>query len=206
MNINMCSASETVFTTSRKTSSRASAGSTRTARSTILLVSTSDRDGENFTPLVNGTVLNPYLFNTDNLHEYLFLAKIKNQQTGIIATELWVANENGEVLRKFKGDDTKGDMSVCDVLDNRLVVSFANQAKGTSSAHFYNLPFEKFEKGGEGTAASPYKVSTVGDLMMIAQNPSAYYELVNDIDMSNVEWFADCYILWPFRWQKPQTA
>lgn len=24
--------------------------------------------------------------------------------------------------------------------------------------------------------------------MMIAQNPSAYYELVNDIDMSNVEW------------------
>ena len=77
------------------------------------------QDGENFTPLVNGTVLNPYLFNTDNLHEYLFLAKIKNQQTGIIATELWVANENGEVLRKFKGDDTKGDMSVCDVLDNR---------------------------------------------------------------------------------------
>lgn len=146
------------------------------------------QDGENFTPLVNGTVLNPYLFNTDNLHEYLFLAKIKNQQTGIIATELWVANENGVVLRKFKGDDTKGDMSVCDVLDNRLVVSFANQAKGTSSVDFYNLPFEKFEKGGEGTAASPYKVSTVGDLMMIAQNPSAYYELVNDIDMSNVEW------------------
>lgn len=79
-------------------------------------------------------------------------------------------------------------MSVCDVLDNRLVVSFANQAKGTYSVDFYNLPFEKFEKGGEGTAASPYKVSTVGDLMMIAQNPSAYYELVNDIDMSNVEW------------------
>lgn len=79
-------------------------------------------------------------------------------------------------------------MSVCSVLDNRLVVSFANQAKGTYSVDFYNLPFEKFEKGGEGTAASPYKVSTVGDLMMIAQNPSAYYELVNDIDMSNVEW------------------
>lgn len=37
-------------------------------------------------------------------------------------------------------------MSVCDVLDNRLVVSFANQAKGTYSVDFYNLPFEKFEK------------------------------------------------------------
>lgn len=146
------------------------------------------QDGENFTPLVNGTVLNPYLFNTDDLHEYLFLAKIKNESTGIIANELWLANDNGEVLRKFKGDDEKGDISVCDVLDNRLIVSYANQSTGYYSIDFYNLPFSKFEKGGDGTAESPYQISTVGDLQQIEQNPSAYYELANDIDMTNVEW------------------
>ena len=146
------------------------------------------QDGENFTPLINGTVLNPYLFNTDSQHEYLFLAKIKNEGTGIIANELWVANDNGDVLRKFKGDDAKGDMSVCDVLDNRLVVSFANQSTGYYSVDFYNLPFDKFEKGGEGTAESPYQISTVGDLQLVSQNPSAYYELANDLDMTNVEW------------------
>lgn len=146
------------------------------------------KDGENFTPLVTGTVLNPYLFNTDDQHEYLFLAKIKNEQTGLIANELWVANDNGDILRQFKGDDEKGDISVCDVLDNRLIVSYANQSTGYYSIDFYNLPFSKFEKGGEGTAESPYQIATVGDLQQIAQNPSAYYELANDIDMSNVEW------------------
>ncbi len=145
-------------------------------------------DGELFTPYITETTINPYLFNTDDQHEYLFMAKIKDQETGLIANKLMIANDEGEIIKKFETNDEKGDLSVCDVVDNTLVVSYGNSTTGEYTVEFYDLPFNKFAKGGDGTAASPYQIATAGDLMQIASEPAAYYELANDIDMTGVNW------------------
>lgn len=52
------------------------------------------------------------------------------------------------------------------------------------------MPFTKFEKGGDGTAANPYLVSTAGDLALIANEPAACYKLANNINMNaaNKDW------------------
>ncbi len=145
-------------------------------------------DGELFTPYITETTLNPYLFNTDDKHEYIFMAKIKDTETGLINNQLMIANDDGDIIKKFEIDTEKGDLSVCDVVDNTLVVSYRDSNAGEFNIEFYDLPFSKFEKGGDGTKASPYQIATVGDLMQIASAPSAYYEIVNDLDMSNVQW------------------
>lgn len=143
---------------------------------------------ELFTTYITDATINPYLFNTDDKHEYLYIAKIKNDDTGNIDNILMIANDEGDILKKFAIDSEKGDLSVCDVVDNTLVVSYYNSTSGEFTIEFYDLPFNKFEKGGDGTAASPYQIATAGDLMQIAADPAAYYELANDIDMSGVNW------------------
>lgn len=143
---------------------------------------------ELFTSYITDTTIDPYLFNTDGQHEYLYMAKIKNTETGNIDNKLMIANDEGEIIKKFETDDEKGALSVCDVVDNTLVVSYYNSTSGEFTIEFYDLPFDKFEKGGNGTAASPYKIATAGDLMQIASAPAAYYELANDIDMTGVNW------------------
>ncbi len=48
---------------------------------------------------------------------------------------------------------------------------------------------EKKEPSGElGTIDNPYKISTVEDLINIKNRPYACYELINDIDLSGIEW------------------
>lgn len=39
--------------------------------------------------------------------------------------------------------------------------------------------------GGNGTAANPYKISTVQDLLDVNNNVSAHYKMINDIDLSD---------------------
>ena len=144
-------------------------------------------DGELFTPLINSTTLNPYLFNTDDQHEYVFIAKIKNDDN-TLSNQLMVANDNGDIIMRAASSDERGDIGTCDVLDDKLVVTFANQTTSKYTIDFYDLPFTKFGEGGNGTAESPYQIATVGDLQQIASAPSAYYEIVNDLDMTNKEW------------------
>ena len=43
-----------------------------------------------------------------------------------------------------------------------LCVMFNKDSKITQ--HFYELPLSKFAKGGDGSAANPYLISTVADL------------------------------------------
>lgn len=42
--------------------------------------------------------------------------------------------------------------------------------------------------GGSGTIDDPYLISTVDHLINIEKNMNSYYKLINDIDLSNIEW------------------
>lgn len=56
--------------------------------------------------------------------------------------------------------------------------------------NFYELPFVKFAKGGNGSKENPYLISTVGDLSYMAAAPDSAYRLAADIDMNdyNYDW------------------
>lgn len=131
--------------------------------------------------------LNPYLFNTDDLHEYILIANIQDSTSTSTTNELCIANDNGETIKAFVGDDTKGSYNY-DYLsgatgDNpRLVVGYLND-DWEYTLEMYDLPFSKFA-GGTGTQDDPYLIATPSDLNQIRNTTSASYALANDIDMS----------------------
>lgn len=139
-----------------------------------------------FTPYIAES-LNPYLVNTDDKHEYVFVAKIKRDNSDVIDDVLYIADEDGNIIKTFKGNDEKGQYTGGGFLDAgmkkpTLLVYYYNYE--TYTVDFYDLPFEKFLSGGEGTEESPYIIATPGDLFQVRNEPSAYYKLANDIDMS----------------------
>lgn len=146
---------------------------------------------EKFTPYIAGYVLNPYLFNTDDKREYLYLAQNKRTDgSEIIDRSLYLADEDGNVLRTIKpdeGDDV--NFSSGDVFDYNtdspcLVLSFYNGEKDAFEIQYFGLPFDTFTSGGDGTAENPYVITTAGQLAQIYKEPAAHYVLGNDIDMS----------------------
>lgn len=133
--------------------------------------------------------LNPYLFNTDDLHEYIMLASI-SQDDGTNEVVLCIANDEGEIIRQFGSEDGKGSYNYGYLSNanangevNLLIVHRDDDWQYTIDN--YPLPFTKFEGGGTGTKADPYIISTAGDLDQIRNTPSAHYALGNNIDMSN---------------------
>ncbi len=149
-------------------------------------------NGIYFLPHVSGTTVNPYFFNSDDDHEYVYLSYVYNETTGKNETHLSVADTNGNTLKEYVGDDDKGAI---------LSAGFINTSTTTPSMYIayytydydysgyswqvdlYPLPFEKFSAGGDGTADNPYLVSTFGDLRQVANDLSANYKQVNDIWM-----------------------
>lgn len=147
------------------------------------------QDGEYFTPYITGAVLNPYMFNTDDQHEYIYIAKIKNQETLEIEDNLCIANEKGEVLYQYAGNDEIGDLRICVIYDDKItpkmLVGYYKYYENEYNIDLYTLPLAKFNGGGDGSAASPYVISTVGDLQQVKYDLDANYILGNDIDMSD---------------------
>ena len=131
--------------------------------------------------------LNPYLFNTDDLHEYILIANIQDPVSSTTTSKLCIANDNGEIVREFEGDETKGAynygyLSGATGDRPRLVVGYLNDNR-EYTLDMYDLPFSKFA-GGTGTHDDPYLIATPGDLNQVRNTPSASYALANDIDMS----------------------
>lgn len=131
--------------------------------------------------------LNPYLFNTDDLHEYILIANIQDPVSSTTTSKLCIANDKGEMVRVFEGDETKGEynygyLSGATGDRPRLVVGYCNDNR-EFTLNMYDLPFSKFA-GGTGTQDDPYLIATPGDLNQIRNTPSASYALTNDIDMS----------------------
>lgn len=147
---------------------------------------------EKFTPYIAGYVLNPYLFNTDDKQEYLYMSMNKRTDgSEIVDKKLYLADEDGNVLRAIKpdeGDDV--NFASGDVFDYNtdmpcLVLSFYNGDTDAFEVQYYSLPFDTFTSGGEGTAENPYVITTPGELAQIYKEPAAHYILGNDIDMSS---------------------
>lgn len=145
--------------------------------------------GEYFTPLLEEYSLNPALFNTDDRHEYIYLAKkARPDGSQIIDNVLTVADDKGNELVSYCGNDERMLVvaSVFDVQTShpRLVVGYSNMYTGNTDLEFYDLPFERFAAGGSGTVADPYLISSAGDLMQIRLDPTASYALASDVDWS----------------------
>ena len=145
------------------------------------------KNGELFTPIIMTEYLDPYIFDTDDEHEYVFIKKVKRTDSDVIDNILTIANEDGTSICEFKGDDVIGSYYGGTLIDLGttspvLFVYYRNTSNDNFRLDFYNLPFTRFA-GGEGTEANPYLVSTVGDLRQIGAEPAAHYRMVNDIDM-----------------------
>ena len=152
-------------------------------------------NGQLFTPNLSESALNPYLFNTTDSLEFMYLAKIKREGSTVIDEYLRIADAQGNVIREWGPDDAKGKLYSANLMafegqDKELVVVYYNEDNGKYTLDYYPLPFSKFEKGGDGTAANPYLVSTAGDLALIANEPAACYKLANNINMhaANKDW------------------
>lgn len=144
----------------------------------------------NFTPLVNEQSLNPYLFNTDDQREYIFLTKIYDEPgSPLLHNVLIIANDRGEIVESFnlEGGDPDGDIYSVSLLNYgstspQLFVCYYNWDEDVCTLRYFDLPFTSFTAGGEGTAENPYLISSVGDLQQMARNTNAHYRLANDFD------------------------
>lgn len=145
---------------------------------------------QTFTPLVNEEALDPYLFNTDDQREFIFLSKVRN---GEESTEghnvLFIANEEGQILESFNlaPGNAKGDIWTAMIMNYgstvpSLFVNYYDWDNDNNYMDFHSLPLKSFSAGGNGTADAPYLISSVGDLAQIVKAPGAHYRLTQDID------------------------
>ena len=147
--------------------------------------------GEMFTPVIKTEYLSPYLFDTDDEFESIFIEKIRRADgSGKVDNILCIGNEDGSIIRQFMGDATNGAYSNGSILNGNtttptLFVVYQNTSTDEFKVDFYDLPLEKFA-GGEGTKENPYHIASVGDFMQIENNPKAYYVLDKNLDFSGV--------------------
>lgn len=147
--------------------------------------------GELFNPIIYNDYVKPYLFDTDDEFEYIFIEKIRRADgSGKVDNILCIGNEDGSIIRQFMGDATNGAYSNGSILNGgtttpSLFVVYQNTTTNQFKVDFYDLPLEKFA-GGEGTKENPYHIASVGDFMQIENNPKAYYVLDKDLDFSGV--------------------
>ena len=147
-------------------------------------------NAEYFSAYINGEILNPYLVEADEEREYVFLGKIRNN-SGTLSNVLYIAKEDGTILRQFSDNEEKGlyyngGFVASDTSNATLFIAYINDETDLYTIDFYQLPFEKFETGGDGTEQNPYLITSAGDLEQIANDPLAYYALANDIDMTDI--------------------
>ncbi len=143
-------------------------------------------NGIYFTPQMNRTTLNPYFFNTNDEHEYVYLSYVARESGVGNDTYLTIADGNGEKIKSYVGDKTKGDIITAGFLNgatkNATMFIGYQDTKGKYTIEFVKLPLTKFA-GGEGTKENPYIVNTFGDLQQIANSPRAHYVQGRSIDM-----------------------
>lgn len=148
------------------------------------------KNGEYFQPLLNETTLNPYIFDTSDEMEYVYLAK-KRRTDGSekIDNVLEIATADGTVLKSFESNEERRIIEPSLVPVNadgkfQLAIVYENNTTGKYEMEFCPLPLKRFAEGGQGTKEDPYMVSTSGDLMQMGHEKKAYFKLANDIDMT----------------------
>ena len=129
--------------------------------------------------------LNPWLMHTDDAREYMVLVKRYNpKNTSDKETALLVCNTKGEILLDYGKDEEKGELNMVYLMDKGANPSImcVYQKNGALSMHYTPLPLNSSSLKGSGTAEDPYQIACAHDFCLIDNNPSAYYEVVNDID------------------------
>lgn len=139
---------------------------------------------------IDASVLSPWLFNTDDAHEYMVLVKRYNpDNTSDKETTLLICNTKGETLFECgESEELGGEINMVYVLNGdshpMLVCVYGNGNQLTMN--YTPLPLNTPNLEGEGTAEKPYLLKQASDFMLIANAPSASYEVANDIDFQSV--------------------
>ncbi|MDE6310461.1 MAG: hypothetical protein K2L96_01415 [Muribaculaceae bacterium] len=141
---------------------------------------------------ISGPALSPYIFNSDESREYMWLVKRRRDGSSSSATDTWlyVLSSDGTKLFEVGPDAEKGIITNVSLLSPdkspALWINFMADDYGVSS-DFYSLPFAKFEKGGDGSKENPYLISTVGDFALLRAYPDKHFALACDIVADGVE-------------------
>jgi hypothetical protein len=138
-------------------------------------------------PYVKTSVLNPYLFNTDDEREYMFLLKKYVSSSSTETSEsLEILNTKGNVIARLGNDSTLGSLRNIVLVDAdsnpSLWFTYYNDDTDKYTSTFMTLPLTKFEAGGDGSAENPFLISTIGDLQQIRGNLTANYKLAKDLN------------------------
>lgn len=146
-------------------------------------------------PLVMGEVMNPYVFDTDDMREYVFIAnQYVSGTTGKITDELRIVKEDGTEVRTYKEDATKGDLGICNIVGFNdglpaIIVPYLNSSTDLCTVEIDFLPYNKFSAGGDGSVETPYLISSLGDMALIGRDLSANYKIIKDFDAAEFgEW------------------
>ena len=143
---------------------------------------------EDFNPGLYDNMINPFIFDTDEQMEYIFLAKMSNDSTTTIDDYLYVGNEEGDIIFTAGPDSIKGDIITVYLLTEgveqpEIVIAYIDETYDNYVVDFYPLPLAWFTTGGSGTKADPYQIATPGELVQVKTDTDAYYIVVDDIDM-----------------------
>ena len=129
--------------------------------------------------------LNPWLMHTDDAREYMVLVKRYNpNNTSDKETALLVCNTKGEILLDYGKSAEMGELNMVYLMDKGANPSImcVYQKNGALTMHYTPLPLNSTSLKGSGTVEDPYQIACAYDFCLIDNNPSAYYEVVNDID------------------------
>ena len=140
---------------------------------------------------ITAEVLNPWLFNTDDAREYMVLVKRYNpNKTTEKETALLICNNNGEILLDYgKSAELGGDINMVYVTNEGGQSSLCCVYSDGNALTLNYTPLPLNSLGnlkGEGTLENPYQLSIPSDFMKIQEQPSAHYEVVNDVDFLGV--------------------
>ena len=134
---------------------------------------------------ITAEALNPWIMHTDDAREYMVLVKRYNpNNTSDKEIALLICNTKGEILLDYGKDDEKGDLNMVYLFDKGAtpMLMCVYQKNGALTMHYTPLPLNSASLKGAGTAEDPYQLACASDFRLIDNNPSAYYEVVNDID------------------------
>ena len=132
--------------------------------------------------------LNPWIMHTDDAREYMVLVKRYNpKNTSEKETALLICNTKGEILLDYGKDAEMGELNMVYLFDKGTtpMLMCVYQKNGVLTMHYTSLPLNASTLAGEGTKENPYQLTCPNDFKLIDNNPSAYYEVANDIDFLN---------------------
>ena len=138
---------------------------------------------------ITAEALNPWIMHTDDAREYMVLVKRYNpKNTSDKETAFLICNTKGEILLDYGKSEEMGELNMVYLMDKGANPSImcVYQKNGLLTMHYTPLPLNKVELQGEGTAQNPYLLTCSNDFKLIDKNPSAHYEVANDIDFLSI--------------------